>query len=120
MGMTDSSLNGLLQLARPHETRRLLGQWIRLARQRLGLTQPLLASRSGVPVTTLSRLEREGLGGVDTLLRVLQALGELDGFHAYIQELQRKAVLPQDLADLKKSSPPRQRVRLRKRPEAMT
>ena len=114
MKMTDSSLNSVLQMARPHETRQLLGQWVRLARQRLGLTQPLLASKSGVPVTTLSRLEREGQGGVDTLLRVLQALGELDGFHAYIQELQRKASLPHDLADLKKSAPPRQRVRLRK------
>jgi transcriptional regulator with XRE-family HTH domain len=103
-----------IQIARPHETRQALGQWIRLARQRLGLTQPLLASRSGLPVTTLSRLEREGHGSVDNLLRVLQALGELDGWHAHVQELLRKAALPQDISAIKRSQKPRQRVRLRK------
>lgn len=118
MNRINSSHHDVLQMVRPHETRLLLGQWIRLARQQLGLTQPLLASKSGVPVTTLSRLEREGQGGVDTLLRILQALGELDGFHAHIQELHRQASLPRDLADLKKSASPRQRVRLRKPPEA--
>jgi transcriptional regulator with XRE-family HTH domain len=95
----------------------VLGQWLRLTRQRLGLTQPLLASKSGVPVTTLSRMEREGQGGVDNLLRVLQALGELDGFHAHVQELLRKASLPNDLSEIIKSVPPRQRVRLRKLPK---
>ena len=116
--MTDTSIHTALQMARPRETRQLLGQWIRLTRQRLGLTQPLLASRSGVSVSSLSRLEREGQGGVDNLLRVLQALGELDGFHTHVQELLRMASLPHDLSDMKKPALPRQRVRLRKRPEA--
>ena len=115
--MTDSSIHSAIQMARPRETRQALGQWVRLTRQRLGLTQPLLASKSGVPVTSLSRLEREGQGGVDNLLRVLQALGELDGFHAHVQELLRKASLPHDLSEMKKPAPPRQRVRLRKIPE---
>ena len=75
--MNNSSIHSAIQMARPRETRQVLGQWVRLARQRLGLTQPLLASKSGVSVATLSRLEREGQGGVDNLLRVLQALGEL-------------------------------------------
>ena len=108
------SIHPAIQLARPRETRQALGQWIRLTRQRLGLTQPLLASRSGVPVSTLSRLEREGQGGLDHLLRVLQALGELDGFHAHVQELLRKAAVPRELSGFKKAGPPRQRVRLRK------
>ncbi len=115
--MTDSSIHSAIQMVRPRETRQVLGQWVRLTRQRLGLTQPLLASKSGVSVTTLSRLEREGQGGVDNLLRVLQALGELDGFHAHVQELLRKASLPHDLSEIKRPAPPRQRVRLRKRPE---
>jgi transcriptional regulator with XRE-family HTH domain len=115
--MTDSSIPGALQMARPRETRQLLGQWIRLTRQRIGLTQPLLASKSGVSVTTVSRLEREGQGGVDNLLRVLQALGELDGFHAHVQELLRKASLPSDLSELKQPARPRLRVRLRRSPE---
>jgi transcriptional regulator with XRE-family HTH domain len=115
--MTDPLIHSAIQMARPRETRQVLGQWIRLTRQRLELTQPLLASRSGVPVSTLSRLEREGQGGVDNLLRVLQALGELDGFHAHILEQLRKASLPRDLAEMKKPAAPRLRVRLRKRPE---
>jgi transcriptional regulator with XRE-family HTH domain len=116
--MTEDMIHTAMQMARPRETRQVLGQWLRLTRQRLGLTQPLLASKSGVPVSTLSRLEREGRGGVDSLLRVLQALGELDGFHAHLQELLRKAALPQDLSELKNPAPARRRVRLRKPPQA--
>jgi transcriptional regulator with XRE-family HTH domain len=116
--MAETFIQNAMQLTRPRETRQALGQWVRLTRQRLGLTQPLLASRSGVPVTTLSRLERQGQGGVDNLLRVLQALGELDGFHAHVQGLLRKAQLPLDLAELEKPRQPRQRVRLRRRAES--
>jgi transcriptional regulator with XRE-family HTH domain len=76
-----------------------------------------LASKSGVSVTTLSRLEREGQGGVDNLLRVLQALGELDGFHAHVQGLLQKASLPQDISELQQPTRPRQRVRLHKPPQ---
>lgn len=112
--MTDSIIHNTIQMVRPRETRKALGQWIRLVRQRLGLTQPLLAARSGVPVATLSRLEREGQGGLDNMLRVLQALGELDGFHGHIQEVLRKVSLPQNLSELKKPKPLRQRVRLPK------
>jgi hypothetical protein len=57
---------------------------------------------------------------VDALLRLLQALGELDGFHAHIQELQRKAALPTDLSEMKKPALPRQRVRLPKQKEIPT
>ncbi len=75
----------------------------------------MLAAMSGVPVATLSRLEREGQGSIDALVRVLQALGELDRFHALVQERIRLASLPSDLAALR---PPkatvRQRVRVRK------
>ncbi|MFZ4694610.1 MAG: helix-turn-helix domain-containing protein [Verrucomicrobiia bacterium] len=115
--MADSSIPFSIQTVRPRETRQALGQWIRRTRQRLGLTQPLLASKSGVSVTTLSRLEREGQGAVDHLLRALQALGELDGFHAHIQELLRKESLPRDLSEIKKPALPRQRVRLRQLPK---
>jgi transcriptional regulator with XRE-family HTH domain len=109
-----NALEGTLQVVRPTEARRMLGQWLRLARQRLEWTQPMLSSRSGVPVTTLSRLEREGAGGIDALMRVLQALGALDGFHAHIREFLRQASLPRDLADLPPLPKPRQRVRIRR------
>lgn len=114
-----SGTDHTLQVVRPKDTRRVLGQWLRLTRQRLEWTQPMLSSKSGVPVATLSRLEREGAGGTDTLLRVLQALGELDGFHAHLQERLRLASLPRDLSELPRATRPRQRVRLSQpKPEA--
>lgn len=73
----------------------------------------MLGSRAGVPVATLSRLEREGAGGLESLTRILQALGALDGFHAYVQDQLRVASLPRDLSDLPRAARPRQRVRLR-------
>lgn len=102
-----------LQVARPGEVRLLLGQWLRLCRQRQELTLPMLASRSGVPVTTLSRLEREGRGGVESGLLVLQALGLLDGVHGALLESMRLVSLPRDLGDLDRPVKVRQRVRRR-------
>ncbi len=108
-----------LQIARPKDARQSLGQWLRRARQRQELTQPLLSGKSGIPVATLSRLEREGAGGIDTLMRVLWALGELDGFHDYLQERLRQSSLPRDIAELQRPCRPRLRVRVRKpKPEA--
>lgn len=103
-----------LQITRPSDVRYALGRWLRAARQRKSLTQAMLASRSGVPETTLSRLEREGEGGIDAWLRVLQALGELDRFNEYVRERLRMAAIPEDLGAMKKPRPERQRVRPKK------
>lgn len=116
--MTETT-HSAIQIVRPRETRQILGQWIRATRQRQGLTQPMLASRSGVAVTSLSRLEREGQGGVDNFLRVLQALGTLDGLHAHIQESLRQAMLPRDLSGIAEVVSGRKRVRPRKQPESI-
>ena len=51
---------------------------IRLTRQREEWTQADLARRSGVPMTTISRLERTGLASTDTLFKVLFALNRLE------------------------------------------
>jgi transcriptional regulator with XRE-family HTH domain len=115
-GMTETLTN--IQMVRPRETRQALGLWVRLARQRLNWTQPMLAAKSGVPVATLSRLEREGQGGLESFLRVLQALGGLDSFHAQCQEQIRKASLPSDISRLNEPlSPIRKRVRIRAQPK---
>jgi transcriptional regulator with XRE-family HTH domain len=106
------------QMVRPREMRQALGLWVRLARQRLNWTQPMLAAKSGVPVATLSRLEREGQGGLESFFRVLQALGGLDSFHAQWQDRIRKASLPSDISRLNKPlSPVRKRVRVREQPK---
>lgn len=100
-----------LQITRPTDARQVLGRWVRLLRQRQALTQGMLASRSGVPGTTLSRLEREGEGGLDSWLRVLQALGELDRFNDFLQERLRMAAIPESLEAMDRPRPERQRVR---------
>ncbi len=82
-------------------------------RQRQMLTLAMLASKSGVPKMTLSRLEQHGKGSLDALLRALMALGELDPFNAYVQEQLRKTSLPQDLSELDKPRP-RERMRVRR------
>lgn len=104
-----------LQIVRPKDARTALGLWIRCARQRAEWTQPMLAAKSGVPVATLSRLEREGQGALDAVARVLHALGELDGLHVFVQERIRLASLPGDLAELDAAPRERRRVRPRRR-----
>ena len=103
-----------LQVVLPKESRHALSRWIRTARQRAEWTQAMLSSKSGVPVATLSRFEREGHASIDAVARMLQALGELDGFHAYVQERILLASLPNDLAQLPIEPRIRQRVRTRK------
>ena len=101
-----------LQLIRPGDARAAIGQWVRQLRQRQDLTQPMLASKSGVPTSTISRLEREGEGSLDSFFRVLMALGELDRFHSELKDRLRISNLPRDLAEFKTPTPPRQRVRI--------
>src|SRR4051812_15355305 len=108
-------LLNFLQMATPIDARKAMGQWLRLLRQRQDLTQPKLASKSGVPTSTLSRLEREGHGSIDSLMRVLHALAELDSFHSHINERLRQASLPRDISELPKPKWQRQRVRLPKK-----
>lgn len=115
MAERTSSIN--VHLIRPCEVRESLGQWLRLTRQRLEWTLPMLASRSGVPVSTLSRLEREGQGGIDNLLRVMQALGVLDAAQGALRDQIRLASIPADLSEIAVSPKPRQRVRPRKQKE---
>lgn len=109
--MIIDSPSAKLQLSRPREVRESLGHWLRLTRQRLEWTLPMLASRSGVPVSTLSRLEREGQGGIENLLRVFQALGVLDEVHGLLRERIRLGEFPQDLTELDSPLKTRQRVR---------
>src|SRR5437870_1787742 len=110
----DIGQNDPLRLTLPGDAQRALGQWLRLNRQRQILTLSMLASKSGVPVMTLSRLEREGKGSVDALMRTLMARGELDRFNACIQEQLRQEALPRDLSELETQPRRRQRVWIRK------
>lgn len=50
-----------------------------LARRQQRITVELLAERAGVSVPTLRRLLNEGLGSLDTFLRVARIVGLLEG-----------------------------------------
>ncbi len=99
-----------LQLLLPHESVGALGTWVRALRQRAELTQPMLAERAGVAVSTLSRLERTGLGSTLLLYRVLFALAESDALVEFVKERIRLAELPLDIAQLAEPLKRRQRV----------
>ena len=74
-----------------------LRELIRLARQREEWTQADLARRSGVPMTTISRLERTGLASTDTLFKVLFALNKLESVEDMLKAQLRLAQFPKTL-----------------------
>jgi hypothetical protein len=72
----------------------------------------MLSMRSGVPVASISRLERTGQGSIESFFRLLHAMGDLDVFDAWVAERIRLAMIPLDLRDMPPSHVhPRQRVR---------
>ena len=89
-----------LQMTTPKVFQNAVGTWIRAARQQRRWTQAMFASRAGVPVSTLSRLEQTGLGSITLLSKLLFALGAIDSLNDVVQERIRLATLPADLSEL--------------------
>lgn len=67
------------------EVREAIAGRVRALRLAQGLKQSTLASKAGISVATLQRLERSGNAALDNLLRVAQALGRLDEFDALLR-----------------------------------
>lgn len=103
--------NYTLQLVRPKDFSASIGTWIRAARQRADYTQAMLASRAGVPVSTLSLLERQGAGSLAVLSKLLFALGEIDSLNDLVQARIRTALLPTDISRLPKTRGLPRRIR---------
>ena len=93
--MSDS--NNILPLTTPEDVLASVRELVRLSRQREVWTQADLARRSGVPMTTISRLERTGLASTDTLFKVLFALNRLDAFGDMLKEQLRLVKFPKTL-----------------------
>ena len=82
-----------------------LHELVRLARQREEWTQADLARRSGVPMTTISRLERTGLASTDTLFKVLFSVNRLDAFEDMFMAQIRLVKFPKTLDGNFESAP---------------
>lgn len=92
-----NDLSNILPLNTTEDVLAELKTLVRLARQREAWTQADLARRSGVPMTTISRLERTGLASTDTLFRILFALDKLDPLTDMLKEQLRLAKFPKTL-----------------------
>ena len=103
-----------ISLIQPKDFTKALGGFVRALRLRARLTQPELASRAGVPASTISRLERTGLASTDRLARVLFALNSLDDLHAFVEERRHVADLPSDLSSFHVDARRPTRIRHRK------
>ena len=101
--MTD--LSNILPLTTVEDVLASLRELVRLVRQREEWTQADLARRSGVPMTTISRLERTGLASTDTLFKVLFALNRLDAFEAMLKAQLRIVKFPKTLDGNLESAP---------------
>lgn len=82
-----------------------LGKRIRAKRMMLNLTQPEVAQRAGVSKGTVSNIENRGQGTLESLVRVLQALGLTQELQPLFQSR------PTSIAQLEQlERPPRKRV----------
>lgn len=103
-----------LHLIVPMDVLAQIGELVRLARQREGLTQGELSRKAGVPASTISRLERMGLASTDTLMEVLFALNLIDSVSGFLLERLRLLKFPKTLADDSRAPQEIRRVRHRK------
>ena len=107
-------INNILPLNTADDVLASLRELVRLARQREEWTQADLARRSGIPMTTISRLERTGLASIDTLFKVLFALNKLDAFEDMLKAQLRLVKFPKTLeGDFESAPKVVQRVRHR-------
>ena len=107
------NLEAAIPLVEPRDFTAALGGFVRASRQHSRLTQPELASRAGVAISTLSRLERTGLASTDCLARVLFALDALDPFFDFVGQRRRLAELPVDLENFRPGARRPMRIRHR-------
>ena len=78
------SVNDLFLALTPADVQAALACRLRDARKAKGWTQAELATRSGLSVATVARLEQSGQGQLSSVLHLCAALGRLDDFDAVL------------------------------------
>ncbi len=90
-------MDDLLLALTPADVEAALARRLRDARRARGWTQAELATRSGLSVATVARLEQSGQGQLSSLIHLCGALGRLDDFDAVL-----KSTAPSSLAELRR------------------
>ncbi len=74
-----------------------IGEKLKATRLKQNITQQSLADSSGVPLSTLRRIENTGSGSVESLLRLMRELGMLEMLQPLTEQEQ---LSPQEYYDL--------------------
>ncbi|MFK7928759.1 MAG: helix-turn-helix domain-containing protein [Myxococcota bacterium] len=90
-------MDDFLFVRTPADVERMLGERLRRARKAKGWTQADLATRSGLSIATVARLEQSGQGQISSLVRLCAAFGRLDDFEEVL-----KAVPPATMDELRR------------------
>ncbi len=95
--------------AAANEISKELGVRLKIARIALGLTQPELATKAGVSLSTVRNLERTGDCSLGTLIKVAQAMRLENGFTELfkpgIQSIAELAQITQATTKARKRAP---------------
>jgi transcriptional regulator with XRE-family HTH domain len=90
-------MHDLLLTLTPADVESTLASRLRAARKAKGWTQAELATRSGLSIATVARLEQSGQGQLSSLLLLCAALGRLEDFDGVL-----KAPAPRSLEELRR------------------
>ncbi|MFP3559261.1 helix-turn-helix transcriptional regulator [Paraburkholderia sp. SIMBA_049] len=79
--MTPEQQLDFLQSANERDIGRYLAMRVRGERVRAGYSQSAFAEKAGVALRTYKRFELHGVGSIETLSRILMAMGHARGFY---------------------------------------
>jgi transcriptional regulator with XRE-family HTH domain len=79
--MTPEQQLEFLQSATEQDIAKYLAMRVRGERVRNGFSQSAFAEKAGVALRTYKRFELSGVGSIDTLARILMAMGHARGFY---------------------------------------
>ncbi|MCB9746041.1 MAG: helix-turn-helix transcriptional regulator [Alphaproteobacteria bacterium] len=92
-------MNNIALLLAPADVEDMLAHRLRAERKRRGWTQTEMATRSGLSIATVARLEQTGQGQLSSLIHLSAALGRLSDFEALL-----KPAPPSSLEELRQQA----------------